>query len=298
MNEEKIYIIIGCTGVGKSEFAIDLAKKENGEIINADVVQMYKGLDIATNKIQNFKGIKHHLLNFLSISDLITVHDFRILAIEKIKEIQNKGKVPIIVGGTNYYIETLIWKDYLFNKVSKEKNIIEDGDVLYEKLKVIDPIMAQKHHPNNLRRIKRSIDICHQYGKKHSELIMEQNKKNLLFNKYIIYWLKADQAKLYPLLNNRVDKMVKIGLIKEIEDFYLLNGIGKKGIYQAIGYKEFELYLKNKNEINLRICLEKMKQKTRNYAKKQQSWINNHLFKRIKDIDKEKIQIIENIKIC
>lgn len=249
---------------------------------------MYSGLDIVTNKINDFQGIEHHLLGFQDPKNIITVQDFKAKAIEIIKDIIGRNKTPIIVGGTNYYIESLIWNDYLFTQKLISSIHIPEED-LYKELEKVDPEMAGKLHPNATRKIKRSLEIFYTYGQKHSQLIEQQNLQNLVFQNYKIHLIEVELEKLDPKLNARVDKMILSGMQKEICDFFNKYGIRSKGIFQAIGFKEFKEYFNTKKEEDFLLGIEKMKQATRQYARRQKKWIRNHLENRIQKTNSQNI---------
>ncbi|KAG0165712.1 hypothetical protein DFQ28_008383 [Apophysomyces sp. BC1034] len=311
----KIATVIGTTGVGKSQLAVELCKALQGQVINADAIQVYKGLDIITNKMpmHERQGVKHHLMDFLEPEEEYQVTEFKQDATQHIEAITNEQQLPVVVGGTNYYIQSLIWNDALIKgspeRVSSPQHLPELEQMqtpeLYERLKQIDPIMANKWHPADRRKIMRSLQIFYQEGRLQSEIIKEQkemNKDGLKPRfKSLIFWLYADPAKLNPRLDERVDKMIDTGLFDEIQDLRkrVVEGAVKtpgqeneayqRGVWQAIGYKEFDPYfsayeMQGKDENmdtdlgNIKDqCTEKMKMVTRRYAKRQVQWIRNKL---------------------
>ncbi|CAG8495141.1 8288_t:CDS:10, partial [Funneliformis caledonium] len=312
--QKSIIAIIGTTGVGKTDLGIQLAKTLQGEIINGDSMQVYKGPDIITNKIplNEREEIPHHLMDFLDPHKEYRVTDFTKDALRTIKEIHNRQRIPIIVGGTNYYIQSLLWRDSLiegdsFNANDKESNIDEEildakPEVVYKRLQEVDPVMASKWHQNDTRRVRRSLQIYMETGKPHSQWIKEQNDpkekaSSLRFSRTCIFWLYSDLEVLDHRLNSRIDKMIKSGLFEEIN--YLRNSVktGKiqtplgnkedftRGIWQAIGYKEFDPYLTAVEESNDASYLdalktqgiESMKAATHRYARTQIRWIRNKL---------------------
>ena len=265
-----IMIVLGATGAGKSKLALDLAKKFGGEIINADAMQMYKGLDIATNKVTSGEkaAVKHHALDFLDpLSAKWTVVDFRNHALPIINQLLNKNVMPVICGGTNYYIESLVWKILLHDGESEiDESESGFGSVssqeLYDRLRAVDEERAAETHPNDRRKILRSLRIFESTGVKHSELLRQQRGQDgghamggpLRYPKEQCFavWVQCEQSILDQRCDSRVDKMIKRGLLKELQDFHdqvnLKRGQNSDdftvGMFQAIGFKEFNQYLK------------------------------------------------------
>lgn len=275
-----IISIIGTTGVGKSKFSIELAKLLNGEIINADSMQMYKGADIITNKhpIAEREGIPHHVMNHVNWDEEYYIHRFKSEAISKINDITSRGKIPIIVGGTHYYLQSLLFSNKTIetanndqhqssiecevenkdgdesdkdSRLTDEEKKILDGPSteLIKHLKSVDPKVAEKFHPNDTRRIRRALEIYYLTKIPTSELYSSQKNKektetSLRF-KTIFFWLYSDQQILDKRLDERVDDMMKTGAIMELQDLYdyykKLNPTPdcERGIWQVIGFKEF-----------------------------------------------------------
>lgn len=183
--EKTVFAVLGATGVGKSSAAIALAKRVNGEVINVDAMQMYIGLDVATAKVtlEEQQGVRHHLLSFLSPTHSSTVKDFRDKALPIIQDIHARRKQPILVGGTLYYLQALLWPS-LIDETPAPKGTSEGGaavapkdrdvDYSYQRLCEIDPAMAEKLHPNDARKIRRSIEIFEETGERNSELLKRQ----------------------------------------------------------------------------------------------------------------------------
>ena len=264
-----IIAIVGPTGVGKTKLSVELAKRLNGEIINADSTQIYKGLDIATAKIteKEKEGIPHHLFDIKDIQDDYTVYDYQIAARNKIDEILKCNKTPILVGGTGLYIKACLY-DYKF----QNETIINDysnysKDELYNKLIKIDPNTTI--HKNNVKRVIRALN----YYDNNSNLDKDYNGSNMVYNAIII-GLTTDRDNLYKIINNRVDKMVDNGLLEEVKKIYESN-IRTKAIMTPIGYKELFPYFENNS--TLKECLDKCKQNSRKYAKRQYTWFNHQM---------------------
>lgn len=265
-----VIVITGPTATGKTKLSIELAKKLNGEIINCDSTQIFKELDIATAKVTNeeMDGIVHHLIDIKNMDENYTVYDYQKDARRKISEILNKNKTPILVGGTGLYIKAALY-DYKF----EEEKIITNYDnleteELYDMLIKIDP--CNTIHPNNRKRIIRALNYCFSNNKPFSS---KEKTDKLLYDTLFI-GLSTDRSILYDKINKRVDKMVKNGLIEEAKKIYD-SGIRTKAIMTPIGYKELFPYFDNK--MSLDDCLDKIKQKSRNYAKRQYTWFNHQM---------------------
>lgn len=262
-----IIVITGPTAVGKTKLSIELAKKLNGEIINADSTQIFKELDVATAKVTKVEkeNIVHHLIDIKNIEEDYTVYDYQKDCRKKIEEILSKNKTPILVGGTGLYIKAALY-DYKFN----EENIKNDyskytNDELYEKLLKLNP--NTEIHKNNRKRIERELD-------KYSNNNFNQEKTNKLLYDVKFIGLTTDRETLYKRINERVDIMLKNGLLEEAKKIYETN-IRTKAVLTPIGYKELFDYFDNKCTLNEAIDL--IKQKSRRYAKRQYTW-NKHQF--------------------
>lgn len=265
-----IIVITGPTAVGKTKLSIELAKRLNGEIINADSTQVYKGLDIATAKIkENEKeGIPHHLFDIKNIDENYTVYDYQKDGRICIDEILKKGKTPIIVGGTGLYINALLY-DYKFEDENSNYDFSNLTDQeLYNKLKEIDPNISI--HMNNRKRVERAYSYYLKTGKCFSE---KEITHKLLYNAIFI-GLTTDRSILYDKINKRVDNMLKDGLIDEAYKIYLSN-IRSKAVMTPIGYKELFDYFDKK--CSLEDSIELIKQRSRHYAKRQYTWFNNKM---------------------
>ena len=263
-----VICIVGPTGVGKTKLSVELAKKLNGEIINADSTQVYKGLDVATAKIteKEKEGIPHHLFDIKTIEEDYTVYDYQKDARKVIDDILKRGKTPILVGGTGLYIKACLY-DYKFNEELNKKDYSSLSlDELYQQLLKIDP-NTNIHH-NNRKRIERALD----YYYSNNETLSSKEKTNkLLYDTYFI-GLTCDRDILYNKINKRVDMMVDNGLLEEAKKIYDTN-IRTKAVLTPIGYKELFKYFDG--EITLDESLDIIKQNSRRYAKRQYTW-NNH----------------------
>jgi tRNA dimethylallyltransferase len=272
---EKIIIIVGPTAVGKSELAVKLALKVGGEIINADSMQIYKEMEIATAKPNQLEmeKVDHHLFSIKSVVENFSVAEFQRLINQKIKEVINKKKIPIIVGGTGLYIRAFLY-GYEFEEFSAEKKdeSLEKltNQELFDMLLKVDKTATEKIHLNNRKRLIRAIQIYQSTGNTKSYIEFKQAKVPV-YNATII-GLTMKRDKLYERINSRVDEMLSNGLLKEVE-LVAKKAINNKTAMQAIGYKEFIPYFKN--EMTLIEVADKIKKNTRNYAKRQYTFFNN-----------------------
>lgn len=264
----KVICIVGPTSVGKTKLSIELAKKYDGEIINSDSTQVYKNLDIATAKVteKEKEGIKHHLLDIKEITEDYSVYDFQKDARNCIDKIIKNNKIPILVGGTGLYIKACLY-DYKFNIETKKNDYSTYSNVeLYNKLLSIDPLT--NIHINNRKRVERTLD----YYLNNKSLNKEKTDK-LLYD-VIFIGLTTNREELYDRINNRVDNMIKSGLLDEAYKIYKTN-IRTKAVLTPIGYKELFPYFDKKKE--LVECIEEMKKNSRRYAKRQYTWFNNQM---------------------
>ncbi|XP_074542890.1 tRNA dimethylallyltransferase [Halichoeres trimaculatus] len=316
-----LVVILGATGTGKSKLAIEIGKRLQGEIISADSMQVYHGLDIITNKVTAEECVqcKHHMISFVDpLVSSYTVVDFRNKALALIDDMHSRNKLPVIVGGTNYYIESLLWKVLLDSGQENEdsgdrRDVSPDrkleleklgGAELHKRLTAVDPNMAAMLHPNDRRKIARSLQIYEDTGVPHSRWLEEQREQEgggglggpLRYSDPCIFWLHSDMAALDKRLDARVDDMLSAGLIEELRDFHVRYNQQKvqdesqnyqHGIFQSIGFKEFHDYLtapessSQQEKDTLRDKgVEALKTATRRYARKQNKWVRNRFLKR------------------
>ena len=266
----QVIVITGPTAVGKTKLSIELAKKFNGEIINADSTQIYKDLDIATAKVttKEMDGIKHHLLSIKNIDENYTVFDYQKDARKIIDKLLEEKKTPILVGGTGLYIKAALY-DYKFvceEKINDYTNL--SNDELYEKVLSLDPY--NDIHKNNRKRLERALNYMENH---HLPFSAKEKTDKLLYNTIFI-GLTTSREILYNRINNRVDDMVEVGLIDEAKKIYD-SKIRTKAVTTPIGYKELFPYFEGKE--SLKKCLDLIKQRSRNYAKKQYTWFNNQM---------------------
>ena len=264
-----IICIVGPTGVGKTKLSVELAKKLNAEIINADSMQVYRHLDIATAKIkeEEKEGIPHHLFDIVNPEDLYTVYDYQKDCRKKIKEISSRGKNIILVGGTGLYLKAALF-DYRFPKEEKtEKESLSTEELITRLHQYTDHIDADLH---NQRRLQRLLE-------RYENGTVEEKKGDQPLYDFKIIGLTLDRDVLYQRINQRVDQMVEEGVIEEARSFYDQN-LRSKALLTGIGYKELYSYFDG--ECSKEEAIEKIKQNSRRYAKRQYTFFN-HQFKDI-----------------
>lgn len=282
MQKDKVIVICGPTASGKTALSIELAKKVNGEIISCDSMQIYKDMNIGTAKptIEEMQGIKHYLLDFVSPNERYSVADFKKDAKNAIKEILSKGKVPIIVGGTGLYLDSLIYEIEYQNiefdenyRKKLEQEVEEKGlEELYDKAKKIDPVAIEKISKNDKKRILRILEIYHATGKNKTEQEIESRKNEVEYD-YKVYAISWDREELYARINKRVDLMIEQGLIDEVKNI-LQKYDQFPTAMQGLGYKEVVDYLQS--NCTKQEMIEKIKMETRRYAKRQMTWFRKN----------------------
>ncbi|MGN0620924.1 MAG: tRNA (adenosine(37)-N6)-dimethylallyltransferase MiaA [Porcipelethomonas sp.] len=282
MDKINVIAVVGPTASGKTALGIELAKIYDGEVISADSMQVYKGMDIATAKPtqDEMQGIPHHLMGFLDRTASFSVADYVELAKKKIEEISGRGKMPVIVGGTGLYISSLL-ENVSFPEIKRddalrkrlETEAAEKGcGELFERLRKCDPETAEELHPNNLVRVIRAIEVFELTGRKISELKAESRRDETPYNAAVIGLGFKDRQKLYDRINRRVDIMVETGLENEARQVYEAGEMKTAG--NAIGYKELIPYFEG--ERTFEECTDKIKQETRRYAKRQLTWFRKN----------------------
>lgn len=275
---KKVIAIVGPTGVGKTKLSVELAKKVNGEIINADSTQVYKGLDIATAKVteEEKQGIIHHLFDIKEVTEDYTVYDYQKDSRNIIDKLLDKNIIPILVGGTGLYLKACLY-NYQFNGGTNKEQFDNLSDIeLYNKVKEIDP--NTNIHINNRKRLIRAYQYYLETGMPFSS----KPKNDDMYYDAVIIGLTTNRKELYERINNRVDQMIEMGLLEEAKKIYVSN-IRTKAIMTPIGYKELFPYF-DKTE-SLETCLTKIKQNSRHYAKRQYTWFNNQMNVKWFDVD-------------
>lgn len=280
--KQKLLVIIGPTAVGKTKLSVELAKRLNGEIISGDSMQIYRGLDIGTAKVTEveMEGIPHHLIDIKDPEESFSAAEFQDLVRGEITRIADKGKLPIIAGGTGLYIQSVIYDyqfsdtpaDLEFRRQLEERALAIGNEALHQELAAVDPDSAQQIHPNNIRRVIRALEIYHCTGKTMKEFQSAQQPE-LLYDTALV-GLTMDRELLYERINLRVDLMMEEGLLEEVKELHD-RGISECQSIQAIGYKELYEYLDGK--VSLETAIENLKQNSRHYAKRQLTWFRNKM---------------------
>lgn len=263
-----ILAIVGPTGVGKTKLSIELAKIYNGEIINADSMQIYENLNIGTAKItkEEQKGISHHLLSIKKIEENYTVFDYQKDARKKIEEIKGKGKIPIFVGGTGYYLKAALY-DYNFKEESDKTSLYTNlsNEELIKKIDSFElGIIYDKKNRNRLIRLLERLE---------NNDFPKNNEFSCLYEDVLLIGLTTEREVLYQKINERFDKML-IPLIDEVKP-YCIKNMRYKPLMTGIGYKEFYPFFENKK--TLEEVVEECKKNSRNYAKRQYTWFENQM---------------------
>ncbi|CAR22811.1 tRNA dimethylallyltransferase [Lachancea thermotolerans CBS 6340] len=290
----KVIVIAGTTGVGKSQLSIQLASRVSGEVINSDSMQVYKDIPIITNKhpIEERENVAHHVMNHVSWDEEYFLHRFEKECLNAIKDIHSRGKIPIIVGGTHYYLQILLEKriEKKTRALLPEEQAILDSNEphqLYSMLKEVDPDIASKYHPNDIRRVRRMLEIYFTTGQKPSQAFSEQ-KQSLVFDTLFL-WVYSSPEVLEGRLDKRVDAMMESGALNEIRQLHeYYNSCNysvdkcENGVWQVIGFKEFLPWLENADGSSFCDSVDRMKVRTRQYAKKQVKWIKKMLLPDVK----------------
>ena len=279
----KVIVIVGPTASGKTALSIELAKKINGEIISCDSMQIYKKMNIGSAKptIEEMQGIKHYMIDIVEPDERFSVAEYKKRAEQAIEEILLKEKVPIVVGGTGLYADSLIYGieypdiefDELFRKKLEQQASTEEGlEELYNRAKKIDSKAIEKISKNDKKRIIRILEIYHSTGKTKTEIEIESRKNEVKYD-YKVYAIDMDRQILYERINKRVDLMIENGLIDEVKNL-LKEYKSFPTAMQGLGYKEVVEYLEGK--MTKEEMIDKIKQETRRYAKRQLTWFRKN----------------------
>ncbi len=281
-NKPRVLAVVGPTASGKTGLGVELAKLYGGEVISADSMQIYKGMDIASAKptVAEMQGIPHHLIDFLDRGVTFSAADYVKLANEKIKDVLSRGKLPVIVGGTGLYIDSLLenvkfsegGSDEAYREKLRKYAEEKGNEALHQMLADADPEAAAAIHPNNLVRVIRALEVCHVTGRKFSELKAESRSIESPYDSLILGLNYEDRSVLYDRIDRRVDIMVENGLIDEARELW--NESGMATAANAIGFKEFIPYFSG--EASLEDCISKVKQETRHSTKRQLTWFRKN----------------------
>ena len=308
--KQPLIILTGPTAVGKTNLSIRLAKALNGEIISADSMQVYRHMNIGSAKVtpEEMDGVTHHLIDVLEPSEEFNVTRFQSMAKQAMKEIADRGHIPIVVGGTGFYIQSLVYDiDFTENEgddsIRKELVCIgeeQGNEVLHQMLAEVDPASAKAIHANNRKRVIRAIEYYRQTGEPISEHNQREREKSSPYDFYY-YVLNCDRKLLYERIDLRVDQMVEQGLVEEVQKLKNMGCTRNMVAMQGLGYKEILDYLDGKTTIEEAIFI--IKRETRHFAKRQLTW-----FKRERDVrwlnleefgmDREKVlnHILEEVR--
>lgn len=303
LEKERLVVIVGPTSVGKTELSLELAEAFRGEIISGDSMQVYRGMDIGTAKATpaELARVPHHLIDILDPDEEYSVALFQESATRLISEINARGHLPMIVGGTGLYIESVTHR-FQFANAKQDPELrsrlqklaeIEGVEELHRRLADVDPITAERLHPNDVKRVIRALEIYELTGMRMSEY--QHRAEYSPYNLYMI-GLTMEREKLYERINQRVDKMIEAGLVEEVRRLLDLGYESGYTSMQGLGYKELIPYLYG--EIPLEKAIDDIKQRTRHFAKRQLSW-----FRRMSDIEwfdvtnpEDRPKIVQTIK--
>lgn len=296
--KKPLIILTGPTAVGKTELSIDLAAAIGGEIISADSMQVYRHMDIGSAKVtkEEMKGIPHYLIDEISPFEEFHVVRFQQMAKMALKEIYNRGKIPIIAGGTGFYIQALLYdidftenerEDVLRNELYEAAKL-HGAEYLHDRLKEVDPEAAEKIHPNNIKRVIRAIEFYKLTGKKISQHNEEEGKKESPF-RYLYFVLNTERPVLYDRINRRVDGMMEAGLVEEVRKLWKMGCRAEMVSMKGLGYKEILGYLEGKTTLSEAVDI--LKRDTRRFAKRQLTW-----FQREKEVQWVYLPDFENDK--
>ena len=277
-----IVAVVGPTASGKTTLAVDICEAFNGEAVCADSMQIYRGMDIATAKPtpEETRGIPHHMVDFLPPEERYSVSDYCKAAEVCVRDIVSRGKLPVLVGGTGLYIDSLLNNveftesetDLELRQKLNERAEKEGAETLLAELEKIDPETAARLHPNNVKRIVRALELYCSSGKTMTEQKEESRKNPSPYEPCVLFLTARDRQFLYDRIDRRVDEMLKNGLEAEARNV-LEGGMGATA-RQAIGYKELAPYFLG--EVTLEQAVEKLKRETRRYAKRQLTWFNRN----------------------
>ena len=281
MSKPLVVVVLGPTASGKTSLGIEIAERLGGEIVSADSMQIYENMDIATAKPtpQEQARVKHHLVGFVPMGEKFSVAKYKEKAIEVIDDILSRGKLPVVVGGTGLYIDTLInnteFFDYEESDIRQKLELrcqSEGIEALYSELKNIDPDAAERLHINDAKRIIRALEVYYSTGKTITEQDKLSREKESKYRWCVIGLNANDRQYLYDRINFRVDLMLNDGLLEETKAFF--NSDVSATAAQAIGYKELKPYIDSL--VSLEEAIEKLKMESRRYAKRQLTWFRKN----------------------
>ncbi len=286
MEKKPLIVLTGPTAVGKTGLSIELAKKINGAIISADSMQVYRHMNIGSAKItkEEMDGIPHYLIDVLEPYEEFSVHTFKEMALAAMEDIYAKGMIPIVTGGTGFYIQALLYDIQFTDTVDtdgyrawlEEQGEQKGAEWLHEELKKVDPEAAEQIHMNNKKRTIRALEYFHQTGQPISAHNAKERQRSSPYN-YLYFVLNRDRAELYRRIDVRVDQMLDAGLVDEVTSLKKMGYTRNMVAMQGLGYKEILDYLDG--EISLDEAVYRIKRDTRHFAKRQLTW-----FRRERDV--------------
>lgn len=301
MKKKPLIIITGPTSVGKTDLSINIAKAVDGEIISADSMQVYRHMDIGTAKIkpEEMQGVPHHLIDCMEPSEEFNIFLFKEMAVQAIEEILSRGRMPVIVGGTGFYIQSVL-KDVDFLQEEKDNGCREKlqqlarehgNEFLHEMLREADPAAAEKIHANNVKRVIRALEYHQQTGKKISEHNEAEEEKESPFD-YLYFVINNDRKVLYERIEKRIDLMLEEGLVEEVKRLKDMGCTRDMVSMKGLGYKEILACLEG--EISLSEAVYILKRDTRHFAKRQITWFKrekNVIWMNYPDFDNDKAKM-------
>lgn len=283
---KKLILIAGPTASGKTKSSVLLAKQIDGEIISCDSMQVYRKMDIGTAKVrpEEMEGIPHYMIDVLEPIEGCNISWFKEQVKSHIEAISSRGKVPILVGGTGFYLNAILFDtqfeeteaDTAYRESLEEEARMHGAEVLHKRLSEVDPVSAESIHPNNVKRVIRALEYFHQTGSPISEHNEKERQKRVELTSpydYTFFALDMDRQTLYSRINLRIDMMLEEGLLEEVKALYDEGLTEDLTSIKAIGYKEFYPYFRG--EMSLHACIDKLKQNTRQYAKRQLTWLRH-----------------------
>lgn len=286
MQQKPMIILTGPTAVGKSALSVELAKKINGAVISADSMQVYRHMDIGSAKItpEEMQGVTHYMIDELEPDEEFHVVRFVTMAKEYLKEIYADGKIPIIAGGTGFYIQALLYDidfteqqcDETYRRQLEDLAREHGAEYLHGILREVDPASAEAIHANNIKRVIRALEFYHLSGKKISEHNETERQKQSPYN-FAYFVLTDERAKLYERIDRRVDAMIEAGLVEEVKKLKSMGCSREMVSMQGLGYKEILAYLDGGCTLEEAVYI--IKRETRHFAKRQLTW-----FKRERDV--------------
>lgn len=306
MINKPLIVLTGPTAVGKTGLSIELAKKINGAIISADSMQVYRHMDIGSAKItkEEMEGIPHYLIDVLEPQEEFSVHTFKEMALEALEDIYAKGMIPIVTGGTGFYIQALLYDIQFTDTVDtdgyrawlEEQGELKGAEWLHEELKKVDPDAADQIHMNNMKRTIRALEYFHQTGQPISKHNAKERQRTSPYT-YVYFVLNRDRAELYRRIDLRVDLMLEAGLVGEVGALKEMGYTRDMVAMQGLGYKEILDYLAG--EITLDEAVYRIKRDTRHFAKRQLTWFRRERDVTWVDLDgREQAEVLEEMMVC